>query len=84
MGDVADAILEGDLCQGCGVYIGPGNGYPRWCKQCRSREPSRQKQRELRKVHPNARTIPCPGCGKRFSTEQARDQHVRDKHGKED
>lgn len=34
MGDVSDMIMEGILCEGCGVYIGEGNGYPQKCGSC--------------------------------------------------
>lgn len=28
MGEIADAMLDGCLCAGCGEYIGRDNGYP--------------------------------------------------------
>lgn len=34
MGDAAEAILNGDDCQECGVYIGPGDGFSRSCDGC--------------------------------------------------
>jgi hypothetical protein len=42
MGEIADAMLEGVLCQECGVFIDdskhPGyvgaSGYPRYCYGC--------------------------------------------------
>jgi len=34
MGEVADDILDGTLCQECGVYLGEGDGYPRSCAGC--------------------------------------------------
>lgn len=34
MGDMADAILDGDFCQECGEYIGGGDGFPRTCVSC--------------------------------------------------
>ena len=35
MGDIADMMLEGDLCATCGVYMdGDGDGSPRYCKDC--------------------------------------------------
>lgn len=34
MGDVADMILEGILCEACGVYIGDAVGHPRLCEDC--------------------------------------------------
>ena len=36
MGDIADAILDGDLCEGCGIaFEDSGDGYPRKCAGCR-------------------------------------------------
>jgi len=34
MGDVADMMLDGTLCEGCGKYLGNPVGYPRRCKKC--------------------------------------------------
>ena len=35
MGDIADMMIEGDLCAGCGVYLpGDGDGIPRYCRDC--------------------------------------------------
>lgn len=34
MGDMADGILDGDFCEWCGEYLGPGDGYPRKCASC--------------------------------------------------
>lgn len=32
MGEIADAMLEGDLCGTCGVHMdGEGDGFPRYC-----------------------------------------------------
>ena len=38
MGDIADAMLEGAMCEQCGVYLGEGDGYPRLCGGCQSDE----------------------------------------------
>lgn len=36
MGDVTDAILEGELCQQCCVYIDDNiQGFPRYCYDCK-------------------------------------------------
>jgi len=34
MGDIADQIINGDMCEYCGDYLGPGDGYPRLCGGC--------------------------------------------------
>lgn len=34
MGEIAEAMLEGDLCEGCGVYIDDdARGFPRYCSR---------------------------------------------------
>ena len=34
MGDIADAMIDGELCQECGTYMGDACGYPRSCLDC--------------------------------------------------
>jgi len=34
MGEIADMMMNGDLCEQCGVYIGPGDGFPALCPAC--------------------------------------------------
>ena len=34
MGDMADMMLDGTMCQECGQYIGNPVGYPRSCDSC--------------------------------------------------
>ena len=34
MGDVAELILEGVLCEQCGEYVGAAVGHPRLCTSC--------------------------------------------------
>jgi hypothetical protein len=37
MGDVADMMLDGTLCECCGVYIDDEDGgFPRMCRSCES------------------------------------------------
>ena len=36
MGDIADMVLDGMMCEQCGEYLGKGDGYPRSCKVCSS------------------------------------------------
>lgn len=38
MGDVADAMLDGTLCQCCGEFLGDGDGYPTFCSECEPEE----------------------------------------------
>ena len=55
MAEVADMMLEGFLCQHCGVMIdGREPGFPRDCPACR--EPNRPpKRRKRRKTGPYQR-----------------------------
>lgn len=42
MGEIAEMMLDGTLCQGCGEYMGGGLGFPGFCRAC---EPSARKPR---------------------------------------
>ncbi len=44
MGEIADMMLEGILCQDCGEYIGDGDGIPQSCG-CVSRKTARSIRR---------------------------------------
>jgi hypothetical protein len=35
MGEIADMMIEGDMCPQCGEYLGTGNGFPTLCPACR-------------------------------------------------
>lgn len=35
MGEVAEMLIEGLLCEGCGIFLdGEHPGYPRKCEEC--------------------------------------------------
>lgn len=38
MGDVADMMIDGTLCESCGVFLGAGDGFPRQCDSCRGEQ----------------------------------------------
>ncbi len=39
MGEIAESMLDGTLCQGCGEFLGEaGPGYPRYCASCKESE----------------------------------------------
>jgi hypothetical protein len=78
MGDIADMMLEGVLCQCCGVYIGEGNGWPAFCSAC-DREP-RSDSVEKFSERTGRKGAGCGKCSRRFVSKAARDQHYRDKH----
>ena len=75
MGDIAEMMLDGTMCECCGVFLhGPALGYPRYCsKQC-------AKDRGGREDFPKQtlRTR-CIQCGKTVKAAGLRD-HMRDVH----
>jgi len=72
MGEIADAMLDGTLCEGCGGYLeGEGEGYPVRCADCQRDDRARDavvKALGDSKVHAaQARAqamTSCPTCGK--------------------
>jgi hypothetical protein len=38
MGEIADMILDGTLCQQCGTFIGHPVDYPRYCSDCKPKK----------------------------------------------
>lgn len=70
MGDIADMMIEGVLCEGCGIYIeGEPPGYPRRCKDC--------KPAHIKQAVPNK--VICTHCKKKVKRTGLRD-HLRDAH----
>ena len=81
MGEIADMMLEGGMCQWCGEIL-DGDGFPTICAGCQAEEGVDQ--------HGNKPTISegqkrrrhqCNICSKGFRTIDAMNQHGRDKHG---
>lgn len=69
MGEVAEMMLDGTLCEGCGVYLGGGDGHPAYCSACAkdrghvvmsvsSADPPRCVSK------PDVPKVACPTCGK--------------------
>ena len=82
MGEIADMMLDGTMCQWCGEWLHGGEdgpGYPGLCSACAREERrtrSAQSQRTTEKVK-------CPTCGKRVKSVGLPD-HQRDAHGVRD
>lgn len=80
MGDIADAMLDGTLCECCGTYLDGGpQGFPGYCS------PECAQGRGVRCDEPPPAKPPRPfrcskNCGRRFATAAALAQHRRDKH----
>jgi hypothetical protein len=69
MGGYADMMLEGYACEACGevFHDDAAAGFPRYCDGC---EPE-----DLRPNPARARSIPCPGCARKFHSAFALAQH---------
>ena len=82
MGDIADMMLEGTLCEGCGVYLhGPASGFPRRCRDCRPSKAEQKAANVARSLAEGAaaKKHPCPTCGKRLRLVGMAD-HMRGAH----
>ncbi len=74
MGEIADMMLDGVLCQGCGVYMGSGEGFSVMCNGC-STWPATEAKRVAGLLK-----AACPTCGRKVTAVGMKD-HMRDKHG---
>lgn len=79
MGDVADMMLDGTLCEGCGVYLGEAVGYPRRCRKCQ-KDQRVDALRTATHTHHREQKTQCPTCGRRVKIVGLTD-HMRDSHG---
>lgn len=52
MGDIADQMINGDICEMCCCAKGEGLGFPFTCADCKAEEP----------INPDK--VECPQCGK--------------------
>lgn len=66
MGEIAEMMLDGTLCEQCGTYMGEGDGFLRVCSYCRKRSSAERK-------------AACPKCNKRVKAIGLA-QHMRDAH----
>lgn len=83
MGDISDLMLDGTLCECCGVYMGDGGiDTPRRCRGCL---PSRDERKAANIARHEAeqarqRKAKCTVCGRRVRLVGMAD-HMRDAHG---
>lgn len=71
MGEIADMMLDGTLCEGCGCYLeGEAQGIPRYCNSCK---------RGFLFKEPSLKTT-CDICGKKVKPTGLAD-HKKDVHG---
>jgi endogenous inhibitor of DNA gyrase (YacG/DUF329 family) len=84
VGEIADMMLDGELCAGCGAYIDDdgGEGFPRHCSPQCARDSGADTLTMTRKERHAARQgdrVRCPICRKRVKSVGLGD-HVRDIH----
>lgn len=73
MGEIAEMMLDGTLCEGCGVYMaGGGHSVPQRCGNC---------ELDDAQPAPSAR-VACKECGRAVKFAGLAD-HMRDAHGKQ-
>lgn len=82
MGEIAAMMLDGTICQGCGVFLhddGDGPGFPGWCSACMPEDglAAGRKHSPLRPKRP--KTIPCPNCNRLFNSHGALKWHRKAK-----
>lgn len=71
MGEIAEMMLDGTMCQGCGEWLCDGEdgaGFPGFCEACQPKERPRL-----------AKAYRCSVCRKGFRSNAALDQHKKDK-----
>ena len=87
MGEIAEMMLDGTLCQGCGVFLNDeAPGYPCTCRDCRPVEKTaaaaeRKAQRQVAHQEHQARQkkTNCPVCNRRVK-EIGLANHMKDAH----
>lgn len=82
MGDVADMMLEGDLCAGCGEFIDEdgGDGIPRYCSPECARQCGVDESLEAIRAQSPDMPWECLKCDRTFATQKSYEQHYRAKH----
>lgn len=76
MGEIADMMLDGTLCECCGVLLdGKSAGYPRYCGPLCAQDRGG--------VYDGGNEVHrCDDCGRQFKTAEAAAQHWLAKHAK--
>jgi hypothetical protein len=77
MGEYADLMLSGEVCEFCGCELGEGPGYPRRCHGCGG---NADEVDFLPVIH-RPRKHKCGHCPKKFRAYISARQHERDAHG---
>lgn len=82
MGEIADLILEGEICQECCQHIDnmPHAGHPRYCTDCGG-DPQyngavKRGSKWRKKILQSEPDTKCPTCGKKLRGERGLKDHT--------
>lgn len=81
MGEIAEAILNGDLCEVCGEWLGIGDGYARRCSDCQP-PPTGTKTKNGHQIYRPSK-VNCHICNKLVKKGQGLKDHLRVVHNKQ-
>ena len=76
MGEMAEAILDGIFCEGCGEYMGGSCGHTRRCDDCGPGPTSPAAPKT------NPGKVKCRICGKAVKKGQGIKDHLKNVHNK--
>ncbi len=79
MGDIADLMLEGDMCETCGELL-EGMGFPQKCPSCLKEDKQEATNPQHHAMRGTAPKVQCPKCQK-WVAEAGLKQHTEAKHG---
>lgn len=81
MGEIADMMINGSMCQYCGECFDDEPGYPRSCPSCSSDEDDQidMINNTIKKIEANLAKVKCPKCDKRVH-QSGLNQHIAAKH----
>lgn len=81
-GEIAEMMLNGDMCQVCGEWIdgGDGPGFPLTCDGCGVAWIERPELPHQSARSPKTKKWGCSACNQQFSSREASTDHIFDKH----
>lgn len=83
MGEIAEMMLDGTLCEGCGVFLNAEpTGYPCHCSSCADEAKRERAARNIaanQKLHAEQKKISCAVCGRKVKT-IGMANHMKDAH----
>lgn len=80
-GEIADMMLEGVLCEGCGEFIGEGDGFPTYCSPQCAKDRGAEYWQGGMLCEPKPKRHRCATCGRKFRTAHGLQDHRAAKHG---